>query len=60
MVNVCKMTLRRVFHELRSRAIENLNEQFKGIFDVHGQVPTKVLKTECADMLKTTQHAFTS
>jgi len=35
--------VRRVFHELRSRAIENLNEQFKGIFDVHGQVPTKGL-----------------
>ena len=33
--------VRRVFHSLRSRAIENLNEQFKGIFDVHGQVPTK-------------------
>jgi Transposase DDE domain len=35
--------VRRVFHSLRSRAIENLNEQFKGIFDVHGQVPTKGL-----------------
>lgn len=35
--------VRRVFHQLRSRAIENLNEQFKGIFDVHGQVPTKGL-----------------
>jgi Transposase DDE domain len=35
--------VRRVFHELRSRAIENLNEQFKGIFDGHGQVPTKGL-----------------
>ena len=33
--------VRRILHELRSRAIENLNEQFKGIFDVHGQVPTK-------------------
>jgi hypothetical protein len=33
--------VRRVLHELRSRAIENLNEQFKGIFDVHSQVPTK-------------------
>jgi hypothetical protein len=30
-------------HALRSRAIENLNEQFKGIFDVQGQVPTKGL-----------------
>jgi hypothetical protein len=35
--------VRRVFHKLRSTAIENLNEQFKGIFDVHGQVPTKGL-----------------
>lgn len=33
--------VRRIFHDLRSRAIENLNEQVKGIFDVHGQVPTK-------------------
>lgn len=33
--------VRRVLPELRSRAIENLNEQFKGIFDAHGQVPTK-------------------
>lgn len=35
--------VRRVFHKLRSAAIENLNEQFKGIFDAHGQVPTKGL-----------------
>lgn len=35
--------VRRVFHALRSHAIENLNEQFKGIFDAHGQVPTKGL-----------------
>ena len=35
--------VRRILHELRSRAIENLNEQFKGIFDAHGQVPTKGL-----------------
>jgi hypothetical protein len=33
--------VRRVFHELRSRAIENFNEQFKGIFDAHGPVLTK-------------------
>jgi hypothetical protein len=33
--------VRRVFHELRSRAIENFNEHFKAIFDVHGPVPTK-------------------
>jgi hypothetical protein len=35
--------VRRLFHKLRSAAIENLNEQFKGIFDAHGQVPTKGL-----------------
>lgn len=35
--------VRRIFHKLRSRAIENFNEQFKGIFDGHGQVPTKGL-----------------
>ena len=33
----------RIFHKLRHSAIENFNEQFKGIFDVHGQVPTKGL-----------------
>ncbi|HEX6479152.1 MAG TPA: transposase [Ktedonobacteraceae bacterium] len=35
--------VRRVFHKLRSLAIENFNEHFKGIFDGHGQVPTKGL-----------------
>jgi hypothetical protein len=35
--------VRRIFHKLRSIANENFNEQFKGIFDVHGQVPTKGL-----------------
>lgn len=35
--------VRRVFHELRSVAIENFNGQFKGIFDVHGSVPTRGL-----------------
>lgn len=35
--------VRRVFHKLRSLTIENFNEQFKGIFDGHGQVPTKGL-----------------
>lgn len=35
--------VRRVFHSLRSRAIENFNEQFKGIFDAHEQVPTRGL-----------------
>jgi hypothetical protein len=33
--------VRRIFHQLRSKTIENFNEQFKGIFDAHGQVPTK-------------------
>ena len=36
--------VRRLFHQLRSRAIENFNEQFKAIFDVHGAVPTKGLR----------------
>jgi len=35
--------VRKIFHKLRSLTIENFNEQFKGIFDVHGQVPTKGL-----------------
>ena len=35
--------VRRVFHELRSRAIENFNGQFKAIFDVGGPVPTRGL-----------------
>ena len=35
--------VRRIFHAIRSRAIENFNEQFNGIFDGHGQVPTKGL-----------------
>jgi len=35
--------VRRIFHRLRSLAMENFNEQFKGIFDAHGQVPTKGL-----------------
>lgn len=35
--------VRRVFHKLRSIAIENFNEHFKSIFDGHGQVPTKGL-----------------
>ena len=33
--------VRSVFHKLRSIANENFNEQFKGIFGVHGAVPTK-------------------
>lgn len=35
--------VRRVFHKLRSTAIENFNGQFKAIFDVQGAVPTKGL-----------------
>lgn len=35
--------IRRIFHKLRSLAIENFNEHFKGIFEAHGQVPTKGL-----------------
>ncbi len=31
--------VRRSFHKLRSIAMENFNEHFKGIFDGHGQVP---------------------
>jgi hypothetical protein len=37
------VAVRRIFHALRSRAIENLNGQFKGIFDCTGQVPTRGL-----------------
>lgn len=37
------VAVRRVFHKLRSTAIENFNEQFKGIFDAHGPVPTRGL-----------------
>jgi hypothetical protein len=33
--------VRRIFHLLRHRAIENLNEHFKALFDAHGPVPTK-------------------
>jgi hypothetical protein len=35
--------VRRVFPELRSRAIENCNGQFKAIFDCQGQVPRRGL-----------------
>ncbi len=35
--------VRRIFHELGSRAIENFNGQFKGIFDCLGPVPTRGL-----------------
>lgn len=33
--------VRRLLHRLRSITIENWNEQFKSLFDGHGQVPTK-------------------
>jgi hypothetical protein len=36
--------VRRIFHKLRSLAIENLNEHLKSIFGVHGSVPTKGLR----------------
>ena len=35
--------VRRIFHKLRSVAIENFNEHFKAIFDGHAQVLTKGL-----------------
>lgn len=35
--------VRRLFHQLRSRAIENFNGQFKGIFDCARPIPTKGL-----------------
>jgi Transposase DDE domain len=35
--------VRRIFHLLRHRAIENLNGHFKALFDAHGSVPTKGL-----------------
>lgn len=37
--------VRRILHKTRSLAIENFNEQFKGIFEAHQQVPTKGLVT---------------
>jgi len=33
--------VRRLLHKLRSITIENFNEQFKGIFGLHGPVPTR-------------------
>ena len=33
--------VRKILHKIRSIAIENFNEHFKAIFDVHGSVPTK-------------------
>ena len=40
--------VRRIFHKLRSLAIENFNEHFKGIFDGHGQVPSRAWSTPSA------------
>jgi len=37
------VAVRKIFHALRSHTIENFNQHFKGIFDAHGQVPTKGL-----------------
>lgn len=37
----CGVEVRRILHKTRSVAIENFNEQFKGIFDGHSQVPTR-------------------
>ncbi len=37
------VAVRRVFHKLRSIAMENFHELIFGIFDGHGQVPTKGL-----------------
>ena len=36
--------VRRLFHQLRSHAIENFNGQFKAIFDTQSQVPTRGLR----------------
>jgi hypothetical protein len=38
------VAVRRIFHQLRSHAIENFNGQFKAIFDVGRPVPTKGLR----------------
>ncbi len=35
--------VRRIFHKMRSLAIENFNEHFKGIFGGHASVPTRGL-----------------
>jgi hypothetical protein len=37
------VAVRRILHKTRSVTIENVNEQFKGIFDGHQQVPTRGL-----------------
>jgi hypothetical protein len=43
--------VRRVFHQLRSHAIENFNGQFKGIFDCSRPVPTTGLVNTRRDVL---------
>src|SRR5437773_2793438 len=45
------VAVRRVFHQLRSKSIENFNEQFKAIFDAHGQVPTRGLRATTRHVL---------
>jgi Transposase DDE domain len=35
--------VKRIFHKMKSRAIENFNGPFKSVFDGQGQVPTKGL-----------------
>jgi hypothetical protein len=42
--------VRRILHKTRSIAIENFHEPFKGIFEGHGQVPTRgwVATRRCA------------
>jgi hypothetical protein len=35
------VAVRRLFHQLRSHAIENFNGQFKAIFECGGAVPTR-------------------
>lgn len=35
--------VRRLFHQLRSHAIENFHEHYKGLFDGHGSVPSRGL-----------------
>jgi hypothetical protein len=37
----CSKEVRRLLHKVRSITIENFNEHFKSLFQVHGPVPTK-------------------
>jgi hypothetical protein len=43
--------VRRLFHQLRSHAIEHFNGQFKAIFACGGRVPTKGLFSTCRFVL---------